>query len=173
MKKVKTAWSIILFSGIFICLNACNSKNPEKGEELTTQETTINKEAAEKILDGYLKVKNALVSTDGPSAKKHSNELLTLLVDENDKLTQKLKFDTEHIGETEDPSHQRDHFENLSKNVYTLAKLTGIGKDRIYKQYCPMALNNKGAFWLSSEKEVNNPYFGDMMLHCGSVQETF
>jgi hypothetical protein len=25
---------------------------------------------------------------------------------------------------------------------------------------------------LSAEKEVNNPYFGDMMLHCGSVKET-
>jgi hypothetical protein len=34
-----------------------------------------------------------------------------------------------------------------------------------------MAFNNEGAYWLSAEKEVNNPYFGDKMLHCGSVKE--
>ncbi|MFY0593941.1 MAG: DUF3347 domain-containing protein [Roseivirga sp.] len=35
-----------------------------------------------------------------------------------------------------------------------------------------MAFNNKGAFWLATEKEINNLYFGNLMLHCGSVQET-
>ena len=41
----------------------------------------------------------------------------------------------------------------------------------LYKQYCPMAFNNQGAYWLAAEEEVNNPYFGDLMLHCGSVEE--
>ena len=42
----------------------------------------------------------------------------------------------------------------------------------LYKQYCPMAFNDQGAYWLSKEEEVFNPYFGDLMLHCGYVQET-
>ncbi len=35
-----------------------------------------------------------------------------------------------------------------------------------------MAFNNRGAHWLSDTTEVVNPYFGDEMLHCGSVTDT-
>ncbi|PKP34687.1 MAG: hypothetical protein CVT98_10650 [Bacteroidetes bacterium HGW-Bacteroidetes-15] len=41
--------------------------------------------------------------------------------------------------------------------------------ETIYVQHCPMADNNKGADWLSSEKEIKNPYFGSSMLKCGEV----
>jgi Cu(I)/Ag(I) efflux system membrane fusion protein len=34
-----------------------------------------------------------------------------------------------------------------------------------------MANNNKGAIWLSAEKNIFNPYFGDSMLRCGSIIE--
>jgi membrane fusion protein, copper/silver efflux system len=40
-------------------------------------------------------------------------------------------------------------------------------------QHCPMADNDKGADWLSSEKEIMNPYFGESMLRCGEVTKTF
>jgi hypothetical protein len=32
-----------------------------------------------------------------------------------------------------------------------------------------MAFNNTGAYWLSSDKQVQNPYFGDKMMRCGRV----
>ena len=32
-----------------------------------------------------------------------------------------------------------------------------------------MANNNQGAIWLSTDKEIKNPYFGDDMLTCGRV----
>ena len=34
-----------------------------------------------------------------------------------------------------------------------------------------MANNNKGAIWLSREEEIKNPYFGDLMLSCGEIQD--
>jgi Cu(I)/Ag(I) efflux system membrane fusion protein len=36
-----------------------------------------------------------------------------------------------------------------------------------------MAFKDKGAFWLSGEKEIKNPYFGEAMLTCGEVKEAF
>ena len=42
----------------------------------------------------------------------------------------------------------------------------------VYYQFCPMAFNEKGAFWLSTTKEISNPYFGDQMLTCGEIKET-
>ena len=34
-----------------------------------------------------------------------------------------------------------------------------------------MADNNNGAYWLSKEEKVLNPYFGDAMLKCGEVKQ--
>jgi Cu(I)/Ag(I) efflux system membrane fusion protein len=34
-----------------------------------------------------------------------------------------------------------------------------------------MANNNVGAYWLSKEREIRNPYFGKEMLDCGSVTD--
>ena len=33
--------------------------------------------------------------------------------------------------------------------------------------FCPMAFNNKGAYWVQKTGEIINPYHGMMMLHCG------
>jgi membrane fusion protein, copper/silver efflux system len=35
-----------------------------------------------------------------------------------------------------------------------------------------MANGDQGAYWFSAEKEIRNPYFGDMMLSCGETRET-
>ena len=35
-----------------------------------------------------------------------------------------------------------------------------------------MANDNNGADWISKEKEIKNPYYGDEMLTCGSILET-
>jgi hypothetical protein len=33
-----------------------------------------------------------------------------------------------------------------------------------------MANENNGADWISAEKNIRNPYFGDKMLTCGTVK---
>ena len=42
----------------------------------------------------------------------------------------------------------------------------------VYYQFCPMAINNKGAYWLSELKSIRNPYFGEQMMNCGETKET-
>ena len=41
--------------------------------------------------------------------------------------------------------------------------------EEMYIQRCPMANNNKGATWLSKNKDIKNPYFGEQMLGCGET----
>ncbi len=36
----------------------------------------------------------------------------------------------------------------------------------IYRFHCPMAFNNKGAYWLQDNEDTKNPYFGSSMLIC-------
>jgi len=144
----------------------------ESGNMATaSMDMDIPKEKAQQILTAYLKIKNELVQTDGTAASQAAAELVATLGGEAGELLEKIRFDAGHIAETEDPTHQRDHFNSLSDNVYSMLKATEANQSPIYRQYCPMAFDGKGAFWLAAEKEVNNPYFGDMMLHCGKVEE--
>ena len=80
---------------------------------------------------------------------------------------------SEKIKDSDDLEVQRENFEQLSILFYDLAGNGQFAGTKIYKQFCPMAFNNKGSYWLSVDKEIVNPYFGDRMLHCGAVQEVF
>lgn len=64
---------------------------------------------------------------------------------------------------------QRNAFVSLNENFIDLVKNMKEIEPLLYVQQCPMASNNKGAAWLSTEKDIRNPYYGDAMLSCGSV----
>lgn len=67
---------------------------------------------------------------------------------------------------------QRSAYFDLSKDMSALIKKEGLSNGEIYVAFCPMAFGDKGASWISSSKEIRNPYFGEKMLSCGEVQET-
>jgi Cu(I)/Ag(I) efflux system membrane fusion protein len=60
----------------------------------------------------------------------------------------------------------------VSDMLYDLIKNTGLKGDTVYHQYCPMAFDDKGAYWLSSQSAIRNPYFGKEMLTCGNTKDT-
>ena len=62
------------------------------------------------------------------------------------------------------------YFKNLSSRLTNAIEVFGIN-EKVYHQFCPMADNNNGAYWLSKEEKVINPYFGDAMLTCGEVKQ--
>lgn len=185
MKNINKTLAAVIITTISLNFIACSQTQQEASsheehqheaaapeESAEVPESGVSKEQSQNILTAYLEIKNALVQTDGEQASVAAAKLVETLADSQEKLVADIRFDAEHIVETKTPKHQRDHFNSLSDNVYALIKETQANDAVIYRQYCPMAFDNKGAFWLSAEKEVNNPYFGDMMLHCGSVKET-
>lgn len=189
MKRNKLNLVMATVIGFSLTISACgNPQSQEKSTDKNVQNKQMNdteevsqkldevvgvsKEEAQKILTIYLEIKNALVQTDGEAASEAAKRLVTEIGETNDELVGKIRFDAEHIAETKDTKHQRDHFNLLSDNVYTIVKATNANDGKLYRQHCPMAMDNKGAYWLSMEEEVKNPYFGNMMLHCGSVKET-
>lgn len=135
------------------------------------------------VFESYFALKDALVKTDGKVASSKARDLETAIdAVKMDKLPvsvhtvwmkvlNDLKRDAEHINETQDIAHQRDHFMSLSKNMYELIK-TAKPAETVYYQFCPMANNGKGANWLSKESGVKNPYYGSQMLTCGKTVET-
>ncbi len=150
------------------------------------QEKTATKQESNQlqaILDNYFLLKDALVKSDGTLTSSIAKDLLLSINSvKMDKLTTEghtvwmkvmkdLAFDTEHIAETKDASHQRDHFTTLSKNMYLLIKVSKQ-EVTIYYQNCPMYNNGKGANWLSKDISIKNPYYGSQMLTCGKTVET-
>jgi molecular chaperone GrpE (heat shock protein) len=130
--------------------------------------SAVSKEQLESMLAGYFKVKNALVKTDAKEAKSAAAKLAASLGEGMDELTALVKGMTEK----EDVEMIRKDFDQLSASMYSVVKANSDKKEAtVYKQFCPMAFNNQGAFWLSNEPEIRNPYFGDKMLKCGKVQE--
>lgn len=117
----------------------------------------------------YIALKDALVASKASDAKQAAAKLQKSLTG-----IQKGKKASEQaavIAASADLAAQRKAFSALSNEMKTL--VTGnVSSGSLYLEYCPMANNNSGAYWLSNEKKIMNPYFGDAMLHCGSVKET-
>lgn len=124
----------------------------------------------EDAYDKYIALKNALVASDVMEVKNTSVELVLSL--------QEVKNAPSAFNEARDVANaitldeQRKAFLSLSAEMATLIKSSKLTMGEIYLEYCPMANGNSGAYWLSHEMEINNPYFGDKMLRCGSVKET-
>ena len=83
-----------------------------------------------------------------------------------------LSRQLQSINQEDDLEKQREHFSKLSYSLYKAIKAFGLGGEEVYYDFCPMAFNDKGACWLSDKEAIRNPYFGDKMLTCGSVEET-
>jgi hypothetical protein len=150
----------------------------------TNNDSLKVKDPLSAVLSTYIELKNALAKDDGNSASINAKELFKAISNvPMDKFTpdqykvwmkynEKLSYDAEHIKSTTETEHQREHFVSLSKNMYELIKAFNTNIFTIYYQFCPMANDNKGAYWLSEKEKISNPYMGKQMPGCGSTKET-
>ena len=130
----------------------------------------------------YLELKNALVETDKDAASLSADMLLKSISEIDMKLIKgeahiywmeqlnSLKSHGESIKNSNEIEKQRDQFDFLSQAMINTLKAFGTADKTYYIQYCPMAKDNQGADWISTESQIRNPYFGDKMMKCGSVK---
>ena len=169
----------------------CKYDRPDKNEKANTATVTTKKQeqitaaktnALQTVYDAYFLLKDALVKSNATIAATKAADLFKALNEikmetlgdshmvymkvEND-----LKLHSKHISESKDIAQQRDHFSSLSTTMYQLIK-TAKPSTTVYYDHCPMFNDGKGANWLSLEVGIKNPYYGNMMLTCGKVQET-
>lgn len=137
------------------------------------------------IADAYFKVKNALVEDNFQKARSGLAEVENALAkvemrnlkgkahDHWMSLKEQLSGAVTMMKEAKDLEALRQHFAMLSENILEVTESFGLEKAKVYKDFCPMAFDNKGAFWLSESEEILNPYFGEAMLSCGELKETY
>jgi Cu(I)/Ag(I) efflux system membrane fusion protein len=188
-------WQITLVLLISLWCTACTQSNKQENTAQTEVEgaaTTEIKPAyatsndfqkkLNGVTDAYLATKDALVASDAAQASLGAANIISRLqeIDASslaEEAQQKwtthkdaLQRAAETLQAAEKLDEKRTHFETLSQTMYTVVQDFG-SETTLYKEYCPMAFDDKGAFWLSAQSDIKNPYFGDAMLTCGEVQE--
>jgi len=115
---------------------------------------------ADHMLEGYAAVSTALYKDDLAAAKKAAAGMVKH--DKHSALAKPAKAiaDSKHIEVA------RVHFKTLTDLAIPIAKK----EKTMHRMHCPMAMGGKGADWLQkSADQVNNPYMGKKMPHCGKV----
>jgi len=147
----------------------------KKMEESISENEKI---ALKNVLDKYLNLKNALIETDQEKSTNAVIELKNILTSSSKNESflsnqdlKKLLLKVSELKKNSDVGKVRKEFINISEFMIHLVKKYSIDSSELYVQFCPMANSNDGAKWLSAEKNIRNPYFGNMMLECGEVLE--
>lgn len=160
---------IILLLSVF-SLSACEANSSNSIESGETKSAVSDQ--ANPILTAYLQLKDDLVETNAKKAQKSAEKFVSTLQNATGDNIETIRSAANTIAKSTNVEEQRVAFETLSDAFYLYAQKEDMGV-KIYRQYCPMAFDDKGAYWLSTEKKIMNPYFGDRMLHCGVVKEEF
>ena len=151
----------------------------ERSEQMAVPEAFQRQLQA--IVDRYMVLKDALVQDSPEKAQEFAKALVesvhTTPMDPDAgeaaqqhwiSLKKVLTQTVNAVAGTVDIEEQRKHFMSLSDRLIHAVALFGIHR-KVYRQFCPMTNNNKGAYWLSFEEKIMNPYFGAAMLNCGEA----
>lgn len=139
------------------------------------------KHQLQQVVEKYLQMKDALVASDANTARRQAADLavainkvpMSIFKEEAHEywmgISPKLQDYANKIAKSGDLVAMRKHFTPLSMMMSNLMKVFGPLETPVFVQFCPMANNNEGGYWLSMQEEIRNPYYGDEMLTCGKV----
>ncbi|WP_026260067.1 DUF3347 domain-containing protein [Segetibacter koreensis] len=163
------------------------AEETKKSEPLAQSENSTsfnNKFTA--LLNNYYRLKDAFVASNDTMAASQAKALMTSADSLN---LQEVKADSsiiemakQYLGSISSEAKalvaepnleaKRKSFQMISDNMYDLVRTVHFDKDVVYHQFCPMAFNDAGAYWLSQTTDIKNPYFGKKMLTCGEVKDS-
>jgi hypothetical protein len=200
MKKRISKWtSMIAAVMAFTFMTACNDGQQEQraAEETNTMEmgegmdgmemgegmdmaqqengaAAVNTEGEPVFVVAYMNIKNALVNGNDEQVKQAASDMQESLAGSelSEEQRNQLKESAGQLVEAQGIEAQRQAFAQLSQQLYQVVKDKDVTNKPLYWQHCPMALDKQGANWLSYEEQVRNPFMGQKMPGCGSVQET-
>lgn len=155
------------------CSNSSKSDSSEETEATVEEHAAIDDQhASADAVTAYMSLKEAMVSSNaetGADAAKVLSEEMQKLAG-SDSIANVIIVASDSLSMSSDLEMQRSAFQIISDNLYIYLKENGYGRE-IYHQRCPMAFNNRGAFWLSDKEEIENPYLPETMLKCGQNVE--
>jgi len=134
------------------------------------------------VTSAYLRLVQALVSSDFEKGRSALDGIIEALAEVDMKLLKGRYHDDWMMLHSElskvlvsarqakDLESLRIDFSSLSNLLIETNEKLGPSRDPLYKAYCPMAFNNQGAYWITTEQKIENPYYGSLMLTCGEIK---
>ncbi len=161
-------------------MNQGSGEGDEPTSEMRMELSKNTQDAFRKSIISYLDMKDAFVDGDvkkvATFAKATLEKIATLPESESGKMEKthvsKIKQMLTAIASNDDIENQRSHFVVLNQNMVPIVMNIEDMEPKVFIQKCPMANNNRGAFWISADEEIRNPYYGEQMMTCGSVVDT-
>lgn len=121
------------------------------------------------LIPGYISLQEALAQDNLDAAKAAASELLSTA--EHGPTFSEFTAPASRLAKASDLKMARAQFLELSMEMQDLIDHVGSSNEvSLYEAHCPMAFGGKGASWLQASQQVNNPYYGSMMLRCGSIK---
>lgn len=121
------------------------------------------------LIPGYISLQEALAQDNLDAAKAAASELLNTA--EHGPKFSEFTVPASRLAKASDLKTARAQFLEVSMEMQDLIDHVGTSnKVSLYEAHCPMAFGGKGASWLQDSQQVNNPYYGSMMLRCGSIK---
>ena len=116
-----------------------------------------------------LKHLSIIISEDAMFIGQVSDQKIFLTDIDQSNLIQ-LKKVMQEINSTRKIDGVYEPFAEISDLFFDFLSLYKVKKLTLFKQYYPMAFDNKGAYWLSNTQDIYNPYFGEKMRFCGEIK---
>lgn len=110
------------------------------------------------------------VSSDSLSLKEFKADSSILQM--ADGYVQTVSSEAKALAQEKDIEAKRKSFQIISDAMYDLVRTVRYDRQTVYHQFCPMAFNDQGGYWLSETSDIKNPYFGKKMLTCGEVKDS-
>ena len=136
------------------------------------------------IFNAYIRFKDKLVASDAKNAFTEVQNLIKKIEATDMKLfsgasheywmtkSKLILTSLKQLNQNSNIDDIRKSFVLVSENLIKVFKAFGTGNNKAFVQFCPMANQNIGAFWLSTESQIKNPFYGSMMLNCGETRDT-
>lgn len=187
-------------AGLSLALASCGSGSGDTAKTDTTASapapapkgapsSTLGDTATTELLNlvsSYYSLKDALVGSDAAKADAAASKLMSdaegfqHIVEAQPAAASLVPHvatigqESEAIANTKIDSIEtkRAHFSKVSDAMFALLKGADLKNGGIYQQFCPMAFNDQGGYWLSAESDIMNPYLPKKMLHCGEVKDS-
>lgn len=176
----------------FIFFAACGGADKKTGETKKNEPIVSSKNSPEfndkftKLLNDYYLLKDAFAASNDTMAASRAKALIasadnlnlkevkadSSIIEMADQYIRSISSEAKALVAEPNLEAKRKSFQMISDNMYDLVRTVHFDKETVYHQFCPMAFNDAGAYWLSSSADIKNPYFGKKMLTCGEVKDS-
>jgi len=173
-------------------LAACGGTNKKAAEIKKDEPLAASKNSSDfnnkftSLLNSYYGLKDALAASNDTLAASQAKALTasagnlnlkeakadSSIIEMADQYVGSVSAEAQALAAEPTLEEKRKSFQMISDNMYDLVRTVHFDREIVYHQFCPMAFNDAGAFWLSSSADIKNPYFGKKMLTCGEVKDS-